>query len=1606
MTAKNRLDRLNSIIDKILPDWDIADMPFLRQLLESVDQALHSKYDEAISEQELEKTLVLIWTMISRREGDYTIQIDDDYHDGQEISRLVVNMADLPFVLDSVRICIGQQNIPIHNFYNIAELAISRDIQGKMQFRGEGLTSEQELISIFILDKISEAEKQNLATNLVVVLDEVRNAVTDWQAMQDLMMEVVETWEGAFSGVQGKKKLEEVKQYMEWLHEYYTFLGAQCYSIKTSATGEAYLKKDSGNGLGIVKNKSCHLMPERDEFTAKNRPRSTHCETGLFYITKAPERCRIHRDVYTDLLVLRILGSQNQAIGEVRFAGLLSSEAYDADPSKIPWLRKKITDVIEQVGLKSRYSNKALAHILKNVPTDEMFQSTIADLKKLGQMQLSVKGLSKTKVVIRSDILELFYTLIILMPKEYYNMQVMTNLSRYIQSLTNSDHINWESSFSDSSLVSIYYSIKRVPGKKIPKQTAELIEKKIVEIGKPWWEAVLTAYRLSYKVMAYDVLVGYKEFFTSKYQSKYSGLEVLEDIAVLEQVRLNPRDKLYIRFNEIKKESAEGKFWSMKMYQKNSEVTLSDILPVLENLGLWVIREDNFRCEDQGDSDTVYSLIDLDVTTICQSSELTESRIQEIIACVESVIENTAHSDVINRLLTQVDITFSSLQIIRAYIYYAKQTNFNLSTEYIKQTVVKYPNLTAGLVEIFLKKFTNQRGGETQCDLSIKKFIADVEEVSSLNEDRVFRRLLSSIQATVRTNYFCEGAEALVLKIKPEEISDMPLPIPKIETFVFSYRVVGTHLRMSLVSRGGIRWSDRLEDYRTEVLGLMHAQQLKNAVIIPDGAKGVFVPKQLSEGMSREAYLAEGLRCYQIFIKAMISISDNYIKGALVAAENMRCYDGEDAYFVVAADKGTATFSDYANAIAAERRFWLSDAFASGGQHGYDHKKLGITAKGAWQSVCWHFKTLGIDPDRDSFTAVGIGDMSGDVFGNGMLLSKNICLVAAFDHRHIFIDPTPNKKEAFKERKRLFGLSSSSWDDYSKDLLSEGGRVYARHEKYLHLTDEIKALFGIDGYSITPNELIQRVLAAEVDLIWNGGIGTYVRASTESNIDVKDMANDGCRIDATQLRARVFGEGGNLGITQLARREYELAGGLINTDFIDNAGGVACSDSEVNIKIALGSMEDLVARNHCLEAVQLGVESMILTNITLQNFAISADQKQSEKNLDVVIRYIGYLNKEQVSNQKVDKLPSKKEILSRQVLGKTVMRSEFAIMCSHAKTLLTRSLLRGDLIDDPYALLYLYHAFPGEIASQHNQALLQHVLKREIIATQVSNACVNDMGVTYIQQMRDDTGCSAEMAVRAYFIALEIFQVKPVLHVIYENKANGDVDRLLATFIRVRGFLRSAALWIIQNIDLNELGSIKEASDIFTVPVELLTKQIAATIDESEQERTAEMYQVLMEVGAGEHYATVVAYADYMAGLLNVVWGLKDITGKIDKFAEVYFWLGKHWQIIWFREQVDQQPLDSIWSQIAKTNMLKEIDGYQRSMAKHVFVMLKSYRRSQYTRGYEEIVDQYHQEYQAWVDAVEQMKTVNQIDFPMLSVVMMRLAALSSVMKVGQIEYE
>ena len=813
-------------------------------------------------------------------------------------------------------------------------------------------------------------------------------------------------------------------------------------------------------------------------------------------------------------------------------------------------------------------------------------------------------------------------------------------------------------------------------------------------------------------------------------------------------------------------------------------------------------------------------------------------------------------------------------------------------------------------------------------------------------------------------------------------------------------RVVGVHLRMSNVSRGGIRWSDRTEDYRTEVLGLMQAQDLKNAVIVPDGAKGVFIPKQLNRYTTPDERYEEARACYTTFITAILEIADNYIDNDIIHPRDVVRHDGDDPYLVVAADKGTAKFSDTANEISRKYNFWLDDAFASGGKHGYDHKILGITAKGAWQSVMWHFASLGINPEQDVMTVVGIGDMSGDVFGNGMLLSKTLKLVAAFDHRSIFLDPNPNPQSSFKERERMFGLARSSWESYNPSLISTGGGVYSRECKYIVISPQVAHSLQISAQKLTPNQLIQAIMKAPVDLLWNGGIGTYVRSSGQTDRECQDPANDACRISANDLRAKVVGEGGNLGFTQDARIEYLLQGGLMNTDFVDNAGGVMCSDNEVNIKILLQMLvaADKITynqRNMLLEELIPDVTELVLKNVYLQNLALSIAELKLDTKLEIYQRYIEILVKNQDLDPEVNRVPDREAVSQRLANNQQPMtRAEMAILLSRAKSLLVHSMKKGDFIDSQHCLIYLEKSFPEVFKTKYANWMTKHQLRRDIIATHLANICVSDMGITYIQQMSDETGCDVQTAVIAYHFAVDIYALKPITALLHDHAYHFDKKTFLEIYDDIRSLLRHTAKWLIQNISLDLSDDCMSTIQAIAKDIEVLRGSVQVRLAPEEINEIAQRDEVLDQYPMPDTVKEKLLYLRHYTPLINIAFATYQLDGVKSDFMSTYYTLTKRLNITWLSNHLDDYPVDSIWTQIAKVDLMTQVETLQRVMALELYGRIDSKHFDEATIE-AALLNMFEEAVSSWDEFFAELSSIPQINFAIFTVMLKRLQSLN-----------
>ena len=1570
-------------------------------------------YARSLSDQTAADILDKGWAFVQNtkpQEGKVALRnVTEDLDDGNQLKTQVeVNIADIPFVVDSIRIELARNGHTIHQFYTVAELPLSRNAKGELQ-EVDGQQEEDavkhELYAIFEVDwRGDDAYLADLHAKLIKVLDDVKSAVADWRPMQKALLSVVKTWQDGLIGDPrfDQTSLEEAKCFMSWLYEHFTFLGARTYVLKHDSANNSYLelKSEKGAGLGLLRQKKYTTAITRP-FLSQDRVQALSLDTDLFYFTKTNTKATVHRDAYTDLLGVRYFDKQGNIIGELRFVGLLSSDAYDSDPTTIPMLRKKIHDVMCHAAIRSRFASRLLQHILKSLPTDELFQAPTKNLSDTAIGILQVQDLSRTIVFVRRDIFNSFYTVLVYTPKEYYNTRVRLVIENYFRILFKSQEISATPVFSESNLASVYFTIRVEPESKVVVNAKEM-QAKIESIVMPVREQLQQKIRKEYDPRKAGLIIDrYVAAMPDKYLGNVSHQDAFLDIAEL--IKINSGNPIHATLTKDQGETGNhAAAWFLKIYQYQEASVLADIMPILDNLGLKVIRERLFTIE-YSESETV-SIIEIRLVVKNDKIRLSPSRCREVIRCLIQVIQGKAHNEKLNQILGMTDITCRHVELVLAYLHYCKQTNFALSFHYMVETFLRYPELLESLLHLFTVRFEQQ--DKNMANAAVESFLPKLhnkmEMVDSLSEDRVFVRMQEMVLATVRTNFYQKDREALSVKILPAKISEMPLPHPLIETFVFSMRVVGVHLRMSKVARGGIRWSDRTEDYRTEVLGLMQAQDLKNAIIVPDGAKGVFVPKNLNQFDTAETRYEEARACYTIFIQALLEITDNYIGQDLVHPHAMMRHDGDDAYLVVAADKGTAKFSDTANGVSRAFNFWLDDAFASGGEHGYDHKILGITAKGAWQSVMWHFAFLNKNPEHDEVSVVGIGDMSGDVFGNGMLLSKKIKLVAAFDHRHIFLDPNPDTQKSYTERKRLFALPRSSWADYDSACLSEGGAVYTREAKYIQISAQAASILQVKHAKMTPNALIQAILSAPVDLLWNGGIGTYVRSSTQTNRECGDPSNDGCRISALDLRAAVIGEGGNLGFTQEARIEYLLHHGLMNTDFVDNAGGVMCSDNEVNIKILLQSLVQnhvltFKERNALLNKLIPDVTNLVLRNIYLQNLALSISEVGLLAKWEIYLRTIEAYEKSGHVDPEVDKLPDREAIAQRLANDQQPLtRAELAILLSRAKSLLVKALKKTSFIDSQLCLCYFESAFPDLLRKKYHQDIEKHLLRRDIVATQLANLCISDMGICYIQQMMDETGCQAEQAVIAYHIAVDIYDLRKVTDLLHSHAYNFERKVFLMIYDDIRSLLRHSAKWLIQNITLiateENSETIKTLSEDISQLRGLLYKRLEGDMPEAIRERRT----LLEEYGLPEDIEEKLLCLRHYPPLVNIAFAARSVDGVKADFMTVYYAVAKRLNINWMLEQVDDYAVDSVWTQAAKVGVICEIESLQRQMSVVVYTKIKSKQLTD-----ELVVNFLHEVFEegvsTWDEFFTEISALPTYNFSIFSVMLKRLQDLNRV---------
>ncbi len=1451
----------------------------------------------------------------------------DPVRDGFESAHTLVLTVtdDMPFLVDSLGMAFSRADLAVHLIVHPV-LQVRRDRRGRLIDIGTNgaQAAHPESWQLYEIDRVGAPQQiAKLQRDLEATLADVRLAVKDWSAMRARVREVI-------TGLQSDPpplaavEITEGRHLLEWMEaRHFVFLGYRHYRLERGRS-EDRLVPDIPSGLGILsstrrRGQQAHVTPLRGDVRARAR------EAELLIVTKANSPATVHRGEYLDYVGVKTFDRRGRVTGEQRFVGLWTSTAYHGSPRDIPVLRRKVERVIEHFGLDpAGHDGKAVLNVLETYPRDELFQAGVDDLIRIVRGVVNLYERRTVRLLVRRDPYHRFYSCLVYVPRDRYNTEVRQRIEQIACSGFGGSSVESHAQISGSNHARLQVVVRTDPARRYKPDFAA-IEQRIAAAALTWADRlrdVLIVERGEADGLA--LANRYRQVFPLAYQDDVPPEAVLGDLAELEALRQSPRA---LQLNLHRPSEHKPQRVHLKIVKLGEPVPISDVLPMLENFGLRVISERPYELAwPEGGAAWIQDFeLELRDGLIVDIARIEENFREAFAAAWSGAVEN----DGFNRLLLGAELTARQIVMLRAYCRYLLQTGVPFSQASMERALVANAGIARNLVRLFQSYFEPgaPRGRERSAATLLTQIRTGLDAVTSLDEDRILRAYVNLVQATLRTNFYqhAEGQPKsyVSFKLDPAKIPDLPLPRPKFEIFVYSPRVEGVHLRMGYVARGGLRWSDRREDFRTEVLGLMKAQNVKNTLIVPVGAKGGFVAKRLPPG-SREEVQAEVVSCYQTFIRGLLDLTDNIVGGRIVPPAQVVRRDGDDAYLVVAADKGTATFSDIANAIAADYGFWLGDAFASGGSAGYDHKKMAITARGGWECVKRHFREMGIDTQKSDFTVAGIGDMSGDVFGNGMLLSRHIRLQAAFDHRHIFLDPDPDPAVGFAERARLFALPRSSWDDYDRKKLSRGGGVFARTAKSIALPPEARALLGLEAASVAPNEIIRAILRMPVDLLWNGGIGTYVKASDERNAEVGDRTNDAVRINGRELKAKVVGEGGNLGLSQRGRVEYARARGRLNTDFIDNSAGVNTSDVEVNIKILLNPLvaEGKLSggdRNRLLARMTHEVAALVLRNNYLQSQALSTLELQSTARLQEFQHLIRSLERSGELNRTLEFLPADDELAERRKNGTGLTRPELAILLAYSKIWLNNHLLASDVPEDPYLSSELERYFPAPVRERFPRAIAKHRLRREIIATATTNSLVNRMGPTFVPRAQEDTGAEPAQIARAYTAAREIFAMREVWEQIeaLDNKVPAKLQ--YEAVFQTSRLLRHATYWLLtaRSSGLQVDAAVAEFRD----GVRGLEAEIAQVLTGAELARFTENRTRYAEAGLPPALAARIASLDALNAALDIVEIAASHRVSVAETARVYFEVGTRIGFDWLRARIEKLTVEGPWQAIARTGL-------------------------------------------------------------------------------------
>jgi len=1405
---------------------------------------------------------------------------------GEDKTLVTLTMGNRPFIVDSILGELSQQRPDI---LFVSHPMLENPHRGRIS------------LMLVVLSKTTGAQRLEIKSKLKEVINQVRLVTDDWQKMLGRISDKITEFRTSPPPVPAEE-LAETVQFLEWLsNDNFTLLGLREYTFEgTRKTGQ--LKPVKGSALGILRDDDLAIMtrgrkpvvltPEIRDFLFRPDP---------LIIMKANVRSRVHRRVHLDYIGIKRYSKDGKLVGELRVVGLFTSTAYTKSVMTIPLLRHKVSAVLENSNVdRQSHSGKAFINVMETWPRDEMFQIDGNLLTEFADIAVKLDERPRVRVLPRPDKFDRFVSIMMFVPRDRYDSDVRKAVGEYLAEIYDGYLSAFYPSFLENGLTRVHFVIGRTSGK-TPQISRVQLEQDIRGMVQTWKDRVLEH--------GGDEAPTHK--FPIAYQQHVTPIEALDDSKLLEN--LKDESSIALNFHDV--ENSDTGYIGLKLFHLASSIPLSRRVPLLENLGFQVIDETTFEIvRDDAEIVFVHDMLLRTNSNAAVQRDLLDQPLQDTITAVWN---DQTDNDFFNALVLTSGLDWKTTSVFRAIARYLRQVRSRFTVHSMAKTLVNYPDVTRDLAAYFTLRFDPAvKSRKNKMNDKRSDITSAIEKITSSDDDRIIRNFFNVMDATLRTNFYSDilsqpetentPTPVLAFKVDPSAVAIMPQPVPHREIFVSSPRVEGLHLRFGPVARGGLRWSDRAQDYRTEVLGLVKAQQVKNAVIVPVGSKGGFVPKQLPDpSLDRNAWFEEGRGAYKTFISSLLSLTDNLINGKVVPPKQIVRHDGDDPYFVVAADKGTSSFSDTANAISQDYDFWLDDAFASGGSAGYDHKKMGITARGAWEAVKRHFREMENDGkswDIQSmpFTAAGVGDMSGDVFGNGMLLSKQTRLIAAFDHRDIFIDPNPDVAASFKERKRLFNAGRSSWQDYKSDLISKGGGVWPRSAKSITLAKQSADAIGLEAGAHSPQTIMNAILKMEIDLMWFGGIGTYIRSSLESDADAGDRSNDSIRVTAKELRCKVIGEGANLGVTQRGRIEFNTLGGRCNSDAIDNSAGVNSSDVEVNIKIALAAAMksgklSRPKRNKLLESMTETVADLVLRNNYLQTLSISLTERRNLDDLPHQQRLMQNLESRGRLDRTVEDLPDDLVIAERQASGSALTRAEIGVLLAYAKIVALDDIVDSALPDDPYLDNMLVDYFPPKMQKPFAKEISQHRLRREIIGTVLVNSMINRGGPTLIARAKDRTGASTDTIARAYMTVRDAFDLPAINEAIdkLDAKVSGDLQLELYDIVQER--VVTQTIWFARYADYTK-GISAVVAD-YKKAIVTLTPKLEKIIPEFMRERIDADYLRFKSSGIPDQLAKTLARLPIVGLIPDILWCAKTSKKSLDTTAQTFFVITESFRI-------------------------------------------------------------------------------------------------------------